>query len=130
MKEYQQIEELIQMSLTEPYWKLVEAEPNGKESRMEDFQRRIRVLNRMKRDISSLESKIFKMGQDREWETLREYLSHMDQLVELQLQLNRMLCYRQNGCSLNMEEYERVSIAIGCLERRIARRLEGRQASV
>ena len=130
MKEYQRIEELIQTSLTEPYWKLVEAETNGKESRLEDFQRQIRVLSRMKRDISSLESKIFKMGQDREWETIREYLSHMDQLVELQLQLNRMLCHRQNGCSLNMEEYERVSIEIDYLERRIARRLEGRQASV
>ena len=130
MKEYQRIEELIQTSLTEPYWKLVEDEINGKESRLEEFQRRIRVLSRMKRDISSLESKIFKMGQDREWETIRDYLSHMDQLVELQLQLNRMLCHRQNGCSLNMEEYERVSIEIDCLERRIARRLEGRQTSV
>lgn len=130
MEEYEVMKELIQASLTNPYWQLVNNKDDQKEGRLEDYQRRISILSRMKRDIASLESRILEMKQDSQWKAVREYLSYMGKLVELQLQFNRMLCHRHNGCGLNMGEYEKVSFEIDRLERLIAHRLEGKRTSL
>lgn len=130
MEEYEQVVQLIQTSLIEPYRHLEDSAADERLKGMEDFRRRINILERMKKDITAIDSKVRKVKQNEQRNELQEYLERISRLVELQLQLNRMLCHRQNGCSLNMEEYERVSFEIDCLERLIAWKMEYRRASL